>query len=70
MLKNLSTYRPNGYLGESRNLLRLNDSNRRRKLLKNGRLSVLSAISEIPQTSHDWNSFTMDLSFCTVSKSN
>ncbi|XP_033207887.1 nuclear RNA export factor 1-like [Belonocnema kinseyi] len=57
--------RPSGYLGESRNLLRLNDPNRRRKLLKTGRLSVLSAISDIPQTRHDWDSFTMDLSLCT-----
>ena len=52
---------------ESRNLCRVTDTNRRRKLLKQGRLPVVSFISGMPRTKHDLSSFTMDLSLVTVS---
>ena len=52
---------------ENRNLIRNTDSNRRRKLLKVGRLPVVSFISEMPRTKHDLSSFTMDLNLATVS---
>ncbi|CAL7946484.1 unnamed protein product [Xylocopa violacea] len=55
----------NGYLMENRNLYRINDTNRRQKLLKQGRLPVVSFISEMPQTSHYLNTFTMDISLIT-----
>ncbi|XP_015594371.1 nuclear RNA export factor 1 [Cephus cinctus] len=55
----------NNYLTENRNLRRLNDTNKRRKLLKQGRLPVVSFISQLPRTKHDLNSFTMDISLVT-----
>ncbi|CAK9805827.1 Nuclear RNA export factor 1 [Anthophora quadrimaculata] len=55
----------NGYLMESRNLYRINDTNKRHKLLKQGRLPVVSFISEMPQTSHYLNTFTMDIGLVT-----
>ncbi|XP_017875775.1 nuclear RNA export factor 1-like [Ceratina calcarata] len=55
----------NGYLMENRNLYRVNDTNKRQKLLKQGRLPVVSFISEMPQTSHYLNTFTMDISLIT-----
>lgn len=58
--------RLNGYLMENRNLYRINDTNKRQKLLKQGRLPVVSFISEMPQTSHYLNTFTMDISLITV----
>ncbi|XP_076659029.1 nuclear RNA export factor 1 [Halictus rubicundus] len=54
-----------GYLMENRNLYRVNDTNKRHKLLKQGRLSVVSFISEMPQTMHYINTFTMDISLVT-----
>ncbi|CAD6216113.1 GSCOCG00004329001-RA-CDS [Cotesia congregata] len=48
------------YLSDNRNLFRCADSNRRMKLLKQGRQPVLSFISELPKTQHYLNSFTMD----------
>lgn len=59
-------YRYNPYLTESRNLKRISDARLRRKLLKMGRLPVVSFISEMPRTKHDLGSFTMDLSLVTV----
>lgn len=55
----------NGYLMENRNLYRINDTNKRQKLLKQGRLPIVSFISEMPQTSHYLNTFTMDISLIT-----
>ncbi|KOC68173.1 Nuclear RNA export factor 1 [Habropoda laboriosa] len=55
----------NRYLIENRNLYRVNDTNKRHKLLKQGRLPVVSFISEMPQTSHYLNTFTMDISLVT-----
>lgn len=55
------------YCSENRNLCRIVDSNKRRKLLKKGKLAVVSYISDIPRTEHDVNSFTMDISLITGS---
>ncbi|XP_043803454.1 nuclear RNA export factor 1-like [Apis laboriosa] len=60
-----STNKLNGYLMENRNLYRINDTNKRQKLLKQGRLPIVSFISEMPQTSHYLNTFTMDISLIT-----
>ncbi|XP_046745611.1 nuclear RNA export factor 1-like [Diprion similis] len=57
--------KPDNYLCENRNLFRLNDMERKRKLLKQGRLPVVSFISEIPKTKHDLDGFTMDLCLAT-----
>ncbi|XP_044591000.1 nuclear RNA export factor 1-like [Cotesia glomerata] len=50
----------NKYLSDNRNLFRCADTNRRMRLLKQGRLPVVSLISELPKTQHFLNSFTMD----------
>lgn len=50
------------YILDSRNLLKLDDNNLRHKLLRQGRLSVVSALSQMPQTQHDPTSFTVDVS--------
>ncbi|KAK0074006.1 hypothetical protein PV326_012835, partial [Microctonus aethiopoides] len=55
----------NKYLPDNRNLLRTNDTARRRKLLKQGRLPIVSYISEMPKTQHYLNSFTMDINLVT-----
>ncbi|XP_033363149.1 nuclear RNA export factor 1-like [Bombus vosnesenskii] len=72
------TNKLNGYLMENRNLMenknlmdnrnlyRTNDTNRRQKLLKHGRLPVVSFISQMPQTSHYLNTFTMDINLITA----
>ncbi|XP_076636350.1 nuclear RNA export factor 1 isoform X1 [Colletes latitarsis] len=54
-----------GYLMENRNLFRIIDTNKRHKLLKQGRLPVVSFISEMPQTTHYLNTFTMDIGLVT-----
>ncbi|XP_048511817.1 nuclear RNA export factor 1-like [Athalia rosae] len=59
--------RLDGFLRDNRNLFRVVDSDRRRKLLKQGRLPVVSYISELPKTRHDLNGFAMDL--CLVTES-
>lgn len=58
--------RLNQYLN-SRNLFRVYDTVRRQKLLKYGRLPVVSFISEMPQTRHFPDTFTMDIALATVS---
>ncbi|XP_012060292.1 PREDICTED: nuclear RNA export factor 1-like [Atta cephalotes] len=55
----------NGYHLENRNLFRINDTTRRQKFLKQGRLPVVSFISEIPRTRHLLSTFTMDISLAT-----
>ncbi|XP_011861620.1 PREDICTED: nuclear RNA export factor 1-like isoform X2 [Vollenhovia emeryi] len=58
-------YKLNGYYTENRNIFRTIDSNRRHKLLKQGRLPVVSFISEMPKTRHLLNTFTMDITLAT-----
>ncbi|XP_015124385.1 nuclear RNA export factor 1 [Diachasma alloeum] len=53
------------YTADNRNLLRSSDASRRRKLLKQGRLPVVTYISEMPKTQHYLNSFTMDIGLVT-----
>ncbi|XP_014611222.1 PREDICTED: nuclear RNA export factor 1-like [Polistes canadensis] len=53
------------YLAEDRNLLRLSNYNKRVKLLKQGRLQILSCITQLPQTKHHLSTFTMDISIVT-----
>ncbi|XP_032683764.1 nuclear RNA export factor 1-like [Odontomachus brunneus] len=55
----------NGYLTENRNLFRVNDTSKRMKLLKTGKLPVVSFLSEMPQTKHLLDSFTMDITLPT-----
>ncbi|XP_031353729.1 nuclear RNA export factor 1 isoform X2 [Photinus pyralis] len=55
----------NWYNTDSRNILRVQDHDRRLKLLKQGNLAVVSFLSEMPQSKHDIHSFTVDLNIST-----
>ncbi|GIY46582.1 nuclear RNA export factor 1 [Caerostris extrusa] len=46
---------------DNRNLLKVTDFSQRFKLLKQGRLSIVTALSDLPQTMHDPTSFSMDI---------
>ncbi|KAL6254293.1 hypothetical protein P5V15_014908 [Pogonomyrmex californicus] len=59
------SYKLSGYFMENRNLLKINDTNKRHKLLKQGRLPVVSLLSEMSRTRHLLNTFTMDISLVT-----
>lgn len=51
------------YISESRNLLRVNREDRQFKLLRRGRLQVVSFLSSLPKTQHDPTTFTLDVPF-------
>ncbi|XP_030753850.1 nuclear RNA export factor 1-like [Sitophilus oryzae] len=55
----------NWYNTDNRNILKLTDGDRRFKLLRQGHLSVVSYLQEMPQTKHDIHSFTVDLTIFT-----
>ncbi|XP_046327842.1 nuclear RNA export factor 1-like [Haliotis rufescens] len=52
----------NDYISESRNLLKCKDPARREKLLRQGKLPVVSQLCLLPKTTHDPNSFIVDIS--------
>lgn len=55
----------NWYQTDNRNILRVQDVERRCKLLKQGQLSVVSFLQDMPETKHDIHSFTVDLTLFT-----
>lgn len=55
------------YINVSRNLKRVTDTEGRCRLLKRGRLQVVTFLSELPLTKHDPMSFAVDLTLFTVS---
>jgi nuclear RNA export factor len=55
----------NWYTTDNRNVLKVSDSDRRQKLLKQGQLAVVSFLQDMPLTKHDIHSFTVDLSVYT-----
>lgn len=55
----------NWYQTDNRNLIRVQDPERRNRLLRQGHLAVVSFLSEMPKTKHDIHSFTVDLSIFT-----
>ena len=56
------------YLTESRNLLKITrDPGKRQKLLKKGKLSIVSHLCELPKTTHDYNSFVLDVDHASAS---
>lgn len=57
----------NWYATENRNLLRVQNPDRRMKLLKQGNVAVVSFLQEMPKTKHDIHSFTVDMTIFTVS---
>ncbi|GFT22244.1 nuclear RNA export factor 1 [Nephila pilipes] len=46
---------------DNRNLLKVTEYGQRFKLLKQGKLSIVNALSELPQTMHDPTSFSVDI---------
>ena len=50
-------------LQESRNLLRVRDAGARTRLLKQGKISVVAALTELPSTQHLMDSFLVDVPF-------
>lgn len=55
----------NWYATDNRNILRVQEPDRRYKLLKQGHVAVVSFLQEMPQTKHDIHSFTVDLTLFT-----
>ncbi|KAK4874726.1 hypothetical protein RN001_014086 [Aquatica leii] len=55
----------NWYNTDNRNLLRVQDHDRRNKLLRQGQLTIVSFLSEMPESKHDIHSFTVDLNLFT-----
>lgn len=55
----------NWYNTDNRNILRVQDIDRRCKLVKQGQLSVVSFLQDMPLTKHDIHSFTVDLTLFT-----
>ncbi|XP_014677623.1 PREDICTED: nuclear RNA export factor 1-like [Priapulus caudatus] len=49
------------YLSESRNMIKVKGFERRSKLLKRGRLAVVSMLTTLPKTQHDPTSFCIDI---------
>lgn len=57
----------NWYATDNRNINRVQNPERRLKLLKQGNLAVVSFLQDMPKTKHDIHSFTVDLTIFTVS---
>lgn len=55
----------NSFLPFNRNILRNHSTEYKHKLLKHGRLPVVSFLSELPDTQHDLLSFAVDLTLYT-----
>ncbi|KAG8201017.1 hypothetical protein JTE90_002695 [Oedothorax gibbosus] len=49
------------YTYHNRNLLNMGDSSQRYKLLRQGKINIVSTISDLPQTMHDPTSFNIDI---------
>ncbi|XP_053608545.1 nuclear RNA export factor 1 [Plodia interpunctella] len=59
--RNSPNTRLNAYLSSSRNIIRVSERESRRRYLKNGRLQVVSFLSDLPKTTHDLMGFAVDL---------
>lgn len=57
----------NWYNTDNRNLVRVKDSERRYKLLKQGSVAIVDFLKDMPESKHDMHSFTVDLVLFTVS---
>jgi len=49
------------YLGDSRNLTRVAEKNKRFKLLHQGKLDIVAFLTKLPKTTHDPNSYLVDM---------
>ncbi|KAJ0176221.1 hypothetical protein K1T71_008395 [Dendrolimus kikuchii] len=59
--RNAVSNRLNSYITNSRNILRITERESRRRYLRNGRLQVVSFLSDLPKTAHDLMGFAVDL---------
>lgn len=50
---------------DSRNLVRMTNTESRRERLKSGRLNIVSFLNQLPETRHDPSSFTVDIPLVT-----
>ncbi|XP_061162409.1 nuclear RNA export factor 1-like [Saccostrea echinata] len=58
----------NNYLQESRNFTKMSkDSQARRRLLKRGKINVVAQLCDLPSTTHDYNSFIVDVDHSSAS---
>lgn len=57
----------NWYNTDNRNIMKVKDTDRRLKLLKQGSVEIISFLKDMPETKHDMHSFTVDLVLFTVS---
>ncbi|XP_019881507.1 nuclear RNA export factor 1 isoform X2 [Aethina tumida] len=55
----------NWYNTDNRNIMKVDDRDRRFKLLKQGKQAVCTFLNEMPKTKHDIHSFTVDLTLFT-----
>ncbi|CAG4961746.1 unnamed protein product [Colias eurytheme] len=59
--RNVASLKLHAYIPNSRNLLRIQERDLRRRSLKTGRLQVVSFLSDLPKTTHDLMGFAVDL---------
>lgn len=60
-------FRLSAYITNSRNIMRIQDRDSRRRYLRTGRLQVVSFLSDLPKTTHDLMGFAVDLPIFSVS---
>jgi len=58
---NISSARLDTYIKDSRNLKRLDDINRRSRLLQQGKIDIVSFLTKLPKTLHDPRSLVVDV---------
>lgn len=58
--------RLDSYLKDSRNLKRIDDVQRRFRLLQQGKVDIVSFLSKLPKTMHDPNSLVVDVPVTSV----
>lgn len=58
------------YLQDSRNLLIVNNSDKRKRLLRRGKNNIVAFLTTLPRTQHDPSTLTVDCSIFTVSENN
>jgi len=56
-----SSARMDAYMKESRNLKRIDDTQRRNRLLHQGKVDIVAFINRLPKTKHDPNSLVVDV---------
>lgn len=66
LFERLLPFRLSYYLQDSRNLKKQTDKQKRFKLLHQGKLDIVSFLSKFPKTTHDPNSYLIDMPVAVV----